>query len=113
MVTTITILFALVGCVPSMVSSPQPVTGGAAISSDTNMLMVNFPSPWRAGTLIHVQSAKGQELVTFAPTKDYQSFVFSSPELDKGMTCVVYSGGTCSGQLTDGLYEGGPYATGQ
>jgi hypothetical protein len=64
-----------------------------------------------AGTLVHIQNADGLSLLTYAPPKRYASIVFSSPELDKG-TYTVYTGGTCSGTLTDHLYTDGNYTDG-
>jgi hypothetical protein len=44
------------------------------------------------------------------PTKSYQSFVLSSPELEIGSTYVVYVGGQSTGASTDGVYSGGAYS---
>jgi len=81
-------------------------------SSTQYSLMHNFSTVQAAGTLVHIATSDGKELVTFAPTKTYQSFVISSPELQNGATYVVYSGGRSTGIATDSLYAGGKYTAG-
>ena len=71
-----------------------------------------FPSLQAAGTIFHVEAEGGEDILTFAPTKAYQSVVFSSPELENGATYVIYSGGSATGTAVDGLYSGGTYAAG-
>jgi hypothetical protein len=75
-------------------------------------IMYNFASPQAAGTMVHIETESGQDVLTFVPTKQYQSVLLSSPELESGSTYVVYSGGSSSGTATDGLYSGGTYAAG-
>lgn len=66
-----------------------------------------------AGTLFHIETSGGTDIVTFAPVKAYASIVFSSPLLTNGETYDVYFGGSYSnGTVTDGLYEGGTYNEG-
>jgi hypothetical protein len=72
-------------------------------------IMHNYTSRLAAGTIIHIQTEAGDEILTFEPTKDYQSIVFSSPELTNGMTYLVYSGGSATGTSLDGLYTSGTY----
>ena len=81
-------------------------------SSTQYSVMQNFASPLAAGTLLHIVAANGEEVLTFAPTKAYQSVMFSSPALQNGETYTVYAGGTSSGTATDGLYAGGTYTPG-
>ncbi len=81
-------------------------------SSTQYSVMYTFESVQAAGTMVHVETADGQEILTFVPTRDYQSVVLSSPELENGSTYVVYSGGSSTGTVTDGLYSGGAYAAG-
>lgn len=64
-----------------------------------------------AGTLVHIQNALGEDLLTFAPAKQYASIIFSSPKLVNG-SYTLFTGGTCSGTPTDCLYEGGTYESG-
>jgi hypothetical protein len=83
--------------------------GGA---STQNSLLLNYSATQAAGTLIHIQDSQGNAILTFAPTKDYQSLAFSSAALVTGETYTVYSGGSSSGAVTDGLVEGGVYTPG-
>lgn len=60
------------------------------------------------GTMIHIESTTGQTILTFVPTKAYQSIVISSPLLTTG-TYRLYSGGSSTGSVMDGLYSNGIY----
>jgi hypothetical protein len=73
---------------------------------------VTFPTSQPAGTVVHIGTASGEELLTFVPTKAYQSLVVSSPDLEIGGTYLVYTGGSSTGTITDGLYSGGTYTVG-
>ena len=81
-------------------------------SSSQYALLANLSSAQRAGTLIHLQTSSGEEVLTFSPSKSYQSIVFSSPDLEKGTTYEIYLGGSSSGSEVDGLYQGGNYTGG-
>ncbi len=81
-------------------------------SSTQYSVMQIFPSPQAAGTMIHIETKDGEEILTFVPTKAYQSVVLSSPELENGSTYKVYSGGSSTGTVTDGRYSGGTYTAG-
>lgn len=81
-------------------------------SSTQNSLLVNFNAALQAGTLVHVQSSDGTAILTFSPTKVYQSLAFSSPALTTGATYTVYVGGSASGAVIDSLYQDSTYAPG-
>lgn len=81
-------------------------------SSTQNSMLVNFSSTQIAETLFHVESKSGTDVVTFAPKKQYNSVVFSSPDLADGTSYYVYLGGISDGTATDGLYQGGTYSPG-
>lgn len=81
-------------------------------SSSQYSVMVNFDSAQPAGTMVHIETDSGEDLLTFMPTKTYQSVVLNSPELGKGMSCYVYTGGKSTGTVRDGLYTGGTYSGG-
>ncbi|MBN1120006.1 MAG: carbohydrate-binding domain-containing protein [Anaerolineae bacterium] len=81
-------------------------------SSSQYSVLINFDSAQAAGSLVHIQSSAGDEILTFAPTKQYQSIVFSSPKLANGETYDVYLGGSSTGTPNDSLYEGGSYTPG-
>jgi hypothetical protein len=70
-----------------------------------------FGTQQSANVLVDIQSASGEDLLTFCPTKTYQSLVFSSPELTAG-TYTVYLGGSSTGTSTNGLYLDGTYSGG-
>jgi len=47
---------------------------------------------WRAGTLLHIQTDDGDGVLSFAPRKQCESIVLSSPDLEE-TTYDVYLGG--------------------
>jgi hypothetical protein len=81
-------------------------------SSTQNSVMVYFDTYQAEGTLFHVQTSNGSEIVSFAPKKTYSSVAFSSPKLAIGTEYDVYSGGSSSARAKDGLYAGGTYLPG-
>lgn len=81
-------------------------------TSTQNSVLVGFTTAQAAGTLIHIQSGDGKDILNFKPTKRYQSMAFSSPVLTKGTSYDVYAGGSATGTATDGLYPGGTYSSG-
>ncbi|MBE2197157.1 MAG: carbohydrate-binding domain-containing protein [Anaerolinea sp.] len=95
------------------------VTAGSAgmaqapdASSTQPVLLLNLNGTAEAGALMHIQSRDGQEILTFAPARQYQSITFSSPALVQGTTYDVYYGGSTTGVASDGLYQGGSYTPG-
>ena len=78
-----------------------------ATSSDSSQYAVlyNYDSAQSAGTLIHIESASGEDILTFTPSKEYQSVLFSSADLQNGATYTLTSGGSASGSAQDGLYN--------
>ncbi len=91
-------------------------SSGMAQAPDTSStqyaVMTNFDSVQAAGTLVHIETDDGEEILTFAPDKEYQSVVLSSPTLQNGGVYTVYTGGSTTGSAVDGLYEGGEYTPG-
>lgn len=81
-------------------------------SSSQNAVLVNFDSAQNAGTLLHVQNSSGETIFTFAPAKDFQSVIFSTPELSNGDTYSISTGGNVSSSDTYGLYSEGVYSNG-
>jgi hypothetical protein len=81
-------------------------------SSTQYSVMYNFESAQAAGTIVHIETEDGEEILTLEPTKDYQSVLLSSPKLENGTTYLVYSGGSSTGRVTDSLYSGGTYTDG-
>jgi hypothetical protein len=75
-------------------------------------VMQVFQSTQAGGTIVHIESESGENLLTFVPTKAYQSVLLSSPELENGVTYTVSTGGRTSGTATDGLTIEGTYSGG-
>jgi len=80
-------------------------------SSTQKSVLVNLTSTQSAGSLVHIQNASGTELLSFKPTKKYQSVAFSSPALESG-SYDFYLGGSHSGTASYGLYTDGTYSAG-
>jgi hypothetical protein len=91
-------------------------SSGMAQAPDTSSsqfaALINLTSAQSAGTLIHIQDSTGKEILTFAPTKNYQSIAFSSPDLAQGAIYTYYAGGNSSGTIQDGRYTDGRYTPG-
>jgi hypothetical protein len=85
---------------------------GPSTSSTQYSVMLTLPSVMPAGTMVHIESEGGEEILTFLPTKAYQSVVFSASDLQNGATYVVYTGGSATGTVADGLSSGGTYTPG-
>lgn len=81
-------------------------------SSSQNSILVTYSSTKSSGTLFHIEKSDGTEIVTFKPSKNYQSVAFSSPDLITGSSYKLYSGGSSTGTSENGLYEGGTYSGG-
>ena len=81
-------------------------------SSGQYAVLVYFSTTQPSGTLVHIQDQDGSAILTFAPTKEYQSLLLSSPELQDGMTYTVYTGGSSTGSSEDGLFVDGRYTPG-
>jgi hypothetical protein len=63
-------------------------------------------------TMLHLETAAGRDVLTFLPTKEYQSVLISSPELQNGASYVIYTGGSSTGTPVDGLITDGEYTPG-
>jgi hypothetical protein len=79
--------------------------------STQHYVQVGLGTSRTAGTLVHLEDAAGQNLLTFAPSKPYAALAFSSPELQTG-DHSVYVGGSAVGTEVDGLYEDASYSGG-
>ena len=84
----------------------------ASADSTQYTVLETLSSVQAAGTLIHIESEAGDEILTLAPAKEYQTIVISSPELENGTTYNVTIGGSATGTETDGLYPDGTYTPG-
>lgn len=80
-------------------------------TSTQKSVLINLSSTKAAGTILNIRNSAGQDILTFAPSKTYQSIAFSSPDLVNG-AYEVYLGGTSTGTMIDSLYSGGQYTPG-
>lgn len=104
--------FKITGGIIVAVGSSGMAQAAGSTASSQNALLLNFSSSQAAGRLINIQNSAGQSILTFAPVKAIQSITFSSPDLIRGSSYRVYTGGSASGTVTDGLYQGGSYTAG-
>jgi trimeric autotransporter adhesin len=88
------------------------MTEGASQSSTQHSVLLRTNQSVPANTIFHIEDAAGNSLLNFKPVRTYYSIIFSSSELSAGTTYKVYTGGTCTGTLLNGLYTGGTYSGG-
>jgi len=88
------------------------MTQGPSTSSSQYSLKITANSSLSSTTLFHIQDADGNSLVTFKPVRNYTSIIFSSSLLKSGSTYYIYTGGSSTGTLDNGLYAGGTYSGG-
>jgi hypothetical protein len=81
-------------------------------TSSQDSLLINFDTTLAAGELVHIENSQGEDILTFAATKPVQSIAFSSPDLVNGVEYIVYTGGSASGSVADGLYQDATYMGG-
>ena len=81
-------------------------------SSTQPSIFIGFNQAISASTLIHLQTSSGHSLLTYAPSKEYQSVLISSPELELGESYVLYTGGSVSGEIENYLYINAQYQPG-
>lgn len=81
-------------------------------SSTQNTIALILDSAQQGGTMLHIESESGGEVLSFTPTKTYQFVVVSSPNIQTGATYNIYTGGSSSSSAVDGLYQGGTYSAG-
>ena len=101
------------------------VTGGTLIAAGSSGMLqaasedstqasvvMTFPETQAAGTIVHLQDSEGNSIATFAPAKDYQAILISSPDLSVDSSYTFSSGGTSAEEQTNGLYADGGYEGG-
>ncbi len=76
----------------------------ASESSTQNSILVNFDQQQTANTIINIQDEAGNNILTYAPAKQFQSIAFSSSSLQTNQTYNIYLGGSSTGTPTNGLY---------
>lgn len=81
-------------------------------SSTQPSIFIGLNQSLPASTLIRLQTSSGQGLLTYAPSKEYQSVLISSPELEMGESYSLFTGGSSSGEIENNLYLNGEYQPG-
>lgn len=61
---------------------------------------------------MHLETAEGKTLLTYAPSSAYSSVVLSLPTLERDVSYLLYVGGSANGMVSDGVYTGGSYTGG-
>ena len=85
---------------------------GLSETSTQNSLLLNFEQVLSAGTAIHIEDVIGNTILTFFPAKNFQSVVFSSPQIETGSEYTISSGGDVRGEFYDGLATSAEYSGG-
>ncbi len=75
-------------------------------SASINCAMITLNSTVSAGTLLNIADSDGNTVLTFEATKSYNNFVLCTEALQTGETYTVSTGGSVTGDSTDGIYDG-------
>ena len=59
----------------------------------SNSIAVVLDAVTLVGTIVHLENAAGETVLTYESPKDFQLFVFSSPDLQMNTTYTLYVGG--------------------
>ncbi len=86
---------------------------GIGVGSSQASIYLTSGSTISAGTVVQIETADGESLVTFEPTNDYSVVAFSSPELVDGESYNVFLGGTTTGDSATNLYEASAATAGE
>ena len=74
-----------------------------------NVIVMTLDSYQEANTLVTLCDGDGKEVLSFAPTKKFNSIVFSSDALETGKTYTLYLNGSSTSEQQNGLYTNGSY----
>ena len=88
------------------------MTQGPILSSTQRSVLLRTSTSISPGILFHIEDTNGNSLLTFAPERRYYSMIFSAPELSAGISYRLYTGGSSTGTVVNGLYSGGSYSGG-
>ncbi|WP_086444438.1 carbohydrate-binding domain-containing protein [Candidatus Enterococcus lemimoniae] len=89
--------------------------GMAMSASDVSTqasLSLYFDETQKAGTVVHLENAAGDSIISLAPDKDFSHITISSPNLKVGETITLFTGGKESGTAKNGLYSNSNYTNG-
>ncbi|OCT16350.1 hypothetical protein A8709_02660 [Paenibacillus pectinilyticus] len=81
-------------------------------SSTQAGVLMTYTKTQQAGAIVHLADSEGNEIITFAPSKNYQSVFISSPKLKQDASYTLSAGGTSTATSVKGLYDGGTYQGG-
>lgn len=80
-------------------------------SSSQKVLNISLVSQ-EANTLVNVKTSNGDEVLTYAPSKNYSSVIISTPYIKDNTKYTVSVGGSSTGDVKNGLYSNGKYSGG-
>ena len=78
-------------------------------SSTQNCISANLGKTFNGGTLVTLTNSKGEEILSFAPSKTFGHIVISSPDIKTDAEYTLSTGGSSSAEAADGLYKVGGY----
>jgi hypothetical protein len=91
-------------------------SSGMALAPSTTStqysILLNLRTTRTAGTLIHIETSSGTNILTYQTSKVFQSIALCAPTLTQGTTYNVYLGGSSTGTVKDGVYQSGTYTAG-
>lgn len=93
-------------------SGSSGMAQGASNTSTQNTIMINFSNTIKSGTIISILDINNNEIITYEASKNYNNIVISSPNLEKGKTCTLYTSVNTTKENINGLYELGGYNSG-
>ena len=80
-------------------------------SSSQKVLNISLVSQ-EANTLVNVKTFNRDEVLTYAPSKNYSSVIISTPDIKDNTEYTVSVGGSSTGDVKNGLYSNGKYSCG-
>ncbi len=66
-----------------------------------------------AGSTVALLDENGKAVISMTPSKNFGAFLLSAPSVEQGQTYTVSTGGTVSGDISDGVCLDGVYTGGQ
>lgn len=81
-------------------------------SSTQGAICMTFTDAQNAGTMVNVSDSSGKSLISYTPSKTYSNIVISSPDIKKGSSYSLSTGGSDNGTQNGELVTGGTYSGG-
>lgn len=97
----------------TLIAAGAPGMAQAPSGGEQPSILMNFPSTLPADTIIHLENAAGETVVTYAPAKAFGNAVITAPGLSVGSEYTLFTGGSCDGTSISGWYEGCTYTPGE